>query len=193
MVAKFLVYLDQFKGEALPSSWEAIGAARLLSGNLGGDIATVALGPQSQSVAQLAFQYGASQVFYCDDPILADYRPYPYLTVLAAVAREQAAEVLLFPTTIRGREQAAMVSIELGTGVMPDATALEVEGGKLIATRPVYAGKLFTKTVCDATPVVLTTRTRAFKKPVPDPGRSGSPKKVDAKLQEEDIRIKVVG
>jgi electron transfer flavoprotein alpha subunit len=193
MVAKFLVYLDQFKGEALPSSWEAIGAARLLSENLGGDIATVALGPQSQSVAQLAFQYGASQVFYCDDPILADYRPYPYLTVLAAVAREQAAEVLLFPTTIRGREQAAMVSIELGTGVMPDATALEVEGGKIIAARPVYAGKLFTKTVCDATPVVLTTRTRAFKKPVPDPGRSGSPIKVDAKLQEEGIRIKVVG
>jgi electron transfer flavoprotein alpha subunit len=193
MAAKFLVYIDQFKGDALPSSWEAIGAARLLSEKLGGEIAALVLGAGSQPVAQMAFQYGASQVFYCDDPTLADYRPNPYLAVLAAIAREQSAEVLLFPTTIRGREQAAMVSIELNSGVMPDATALEVEGDKIIATRPVYAGKLFTKTVCEAKPVVLTTRTRAFKKPVADPSLSGSPVRVAAKVPEEDIRIKVIG
>jgi len=193
MAAKFLVYLDQYNGEAFPASWEAIGAAQQLAEQLGGEITTLVLGAHSQTVAQQAFQYGASQVFYADDPTLTDYRPYPFLAVLAALARELRAEVLLFPSTIRGREQAAMVATELQSGIMPDATALEVEGDQIIATRPVYAGKLFTKTVCDVKPVVITIRTRAFKKPISDSSFSGAPIKLDAQVKEDDIPIKVIG
>ena len=43
-----------------------------------------------------------------------------------------------------------MCAVDLGGGVMPDVTALEVEDGKIVATRPVYAGKLLAKVVCEA-------------------------------------------
>lgn len=193
MNGKILVYLDQFKGEALPASWEALGAAHFLGEKAGGEVIALALGADSKGVAELAFQYGVAQAYFCDDPSLVDYRPEPYLAVLADLARDQAAEVLLFPTTIRGREQAGMCAIALGGGVMPDVTALDVADGQIIATRPVYAGKLIAKALSEVRPVVITTRTRAFKKPQVDAAHSGTPKPLAPKLAESDLRTKVVG
>ena len=193
MSGNILVYLDHFKGEALPASWEAIGAAKQIGEKTGGKISVMALGAESKDVAEQAFQFGAEQAFYCDDPTLNDYRPYPYAAALAVIGRSQTIEVLIFPTTVRGRELAAMSAIELGGGVMPDVTALEVVEGKIVATRPVYAGKLLAKAVCDVSPAVITTRTRAFKKPQADPGRTGTAVRTDAAAKEDDILIKVLG
>ena len=125
MSDKILVYLDQFKGQALPASWEVISAAFHLSAKLGGDVIALAIGSESGAVAAEAFQYGASAAFYGDDPSLADYRPEPYTSLLVKVAKEQGAGIILFPTTTRGRELAAICALDLGSGVMPDVSALE--------------------------------------------------------------------
>ncbi len=125
MSAKILVYIDQVKGKALPASWEVFGAAHALAAKLDADVAAVVLGADAKPVAEHAFHFGASAAYYCDDPSLADYRPEPYADVLVKVARDLDAAVLLFPTTTRGREQAAMSSIDLGSGVIPDVTALD--------------------------------------------------------------------
>ncbi len=192
MSNKVFVYIDQFKGAALPVSWESLSAARSLAENLGGGVTALVIGPQSQSVANEAFQYGADEVLYADDATLADYRPEPYTALISKLVKDAAAEALLFPTTSRGRELAAMSAVDLESGVMPDVTALSVESGQVIATRPVYAGKLLSRVVCSAKPQIATTRTRAFPAPQPDASRSGTPTKVDAVLAEADISSKVV-
>lgn len=193
MNGKILVIIDHFKGEALPASWEAVGAASELARSGGGQIAVLVLGAESKPLAEQAFQFGVQEAYYCDDPTLTDYRPYPYAAVVASVARKLSAAVLLFPTTVRGRELAALSAVELGGGVMPDVTELEVSDGKILATRPVYAGKLLARVVCEATPAVITTRVRAFKKPAADPAHGGEPVRVEAVIPEEDIRVKVAG
>lgn len=189
MSAKMLIYVDQFKGSVLPASWEAFGAAQAI----GGSAIALVLGEGSQAIAAQAFQYGASQAFYCDDASLADYRPEPYTAVVAKVAKEQDVDMLLFPTTTRGREVAAMASIDLGSGVMPDISGLEMQGDKVVVTRPVYAGKLFSKAYCEARPQIITTRGRAFKKPEADPGKTGSAVAVAPVMGEGEIASKVVG
>jgi len=193
MSAKILVYIDQVKGKVLPASWEAIGAAHTLADKLGGEVAALVLGAEAKPVAEQAFQYGVAAACYCDDPTLTDYRPEPYADVLVKVARDLGVELLLFPTTTRGREQAAMSSVELGSGVIPDVTGLEVVDGKVVATRPVYAGRLISKAVCEATPQVITTRVRAFKAPEADPTKTGAPAQVPAVRAEADIHTKVTG
>ncbi|OGO29074.1 MAG: hypothetical protein A2Z16_16640 [Chloroflexi bacterium RBG_16_54_18] len=186
---KILVYIDQFKGAALPASWEVIGAARAL----GGSILALAIGPDAKKVAEQSFQLGAEAAFYCEDASLADYRPEPYASLVSKVAREQDVDVLLLPTTTRGRELAAMASIDLNTGVIPDATMLEETEGKILATRPVYAGKLLSKAVCAARPQIITTRVRAFKKPEPNPALSGTASAVEPAMLEADIATRVTG
>lgn len=186
---KILVYIDQFRGNALPASWEVIGAGQ----ELGGSVLVLAIGPEAKSVAEQAFQFGVDGAFFCDDLSLADYRPEPYASLLSSLAREKEVDVVLLPTTTRGRELAAMASIDLDTGVIPDVTALEVMDDKIVATRPVYAGKLLSKAVCAGRPQIITTRVRAFKKPAADSSRSGTATALAPAVSETDIATKVTG
>jgi len=193
MSDKVLVYIDQFKGIALPASWELFGAAQALVSLTGGEVVALVVGAESKKVAEEAFQYGPVEVYYGDDLSLTDYRPEPYTAWIVKLAKELSATTIFFPTTTRGRELAAMSAIDLGSGVMPDVGALEVEGGKLVATRPVYAGKLISKVFCEARPQIITTRIRAFKKPEGDPGKKGTPIYKEAVMAEAELQTKVLG
>jgi electron transfer flavoprotein alpha subunit len=125
-----------------------------------------------------------------EDPELAEFRPEPFADVLSKIAAD--ADVLLLPTTGRTRELAAMVAIDLETGTSPDVTALEVDGDSVLATRPIYAGKLLSKVITrERRPQVLTLRSRAFPKPDPDKGRSGEVTSFEVELGE--IVTKVEG
>jgi len=193
MSNKVWVYIDQFGGTAHQGSWEALGAGLTLAGQMGGGVTALVFGPQARNIAEEAFHYSAAEAFYSDDSTLEDYRPEPYTALIARLAKESRPEVLLFPTTARGRELAAMCAIDLNTGVLADVIALEMTDGQVLATRPVYAGKLLSKVVCQARPQIITTRNRTFPKPAPDPTRSGIPKQVEPALGEAEIRSKVIG
>ena len=192
MSKQIWAYIDHFKGEPLMPSWEAIGAARMLAEKLGGEVAAVVLGSGMDMVVQSAFDYGADKVIVADDATLADYRPEPYVETLAKAAAEHSPAVILFPTTTRGRELAAMTGAALDAGVIADIIAMDVEDGKIVTTRPVYAGKLLAKSVAEGEPQIITVRVRAFAKPEPEDSRSGEVVKVPAALSEDDIATKVV-
>ena len=173
---KSLVYIDHFKGEVQPASWEALGVAKTL-----GTATAVVLGSDLQSVAKAAFEFGADDVLLAEDAALQDYRVEAFASTLSAIVSSEAPDAVLFPTTSRTRELAAMVAVDLKTGVLVDLTGLTAEGDKLVATRPIYEGKLLEKVKCSTKPVLATLRARAFPRPNRNEGAGGSAKKVDAK------------
>ncbi|NWG05828.1 MAG: electron transfer flavoprotein subunit alpha/FixB family protein [Chloroflexi bacterium] len=175
---KTLVYIDHFKGEIQPASWEALGLAKSL-----GTASAIVFGSGVDAVVKAAFEYGADEVFVADDAALADYRSEPYAATLSALASSQSPDLILFPTTARTRELSAMSAVDLNTGVLTDISALEVSGEQLIATRPIYEGKVLEKTVCSSKPVMATIRGRAFPKPEADASRSGTATKVEVKAE----------
>lgn len=193
MSDKIFVYVDQFKGEALPASWEAIGVARSLVDQLGGGVTAMVFGSGVEKVAQEAIHYGADTVLLADDPVLADYRPEPFASQITKVVQENGPEVVLFPTTTRGRELAGMSAVDLKTGVLVDVTSLDVKDGKVQAIRPVYAGKLLAKVESKTSPQIITLRVRAFARPAEDAARTGTVTKVPAAVQEEAVATKVTG
>ena len=173
---KTLVYIDHFKGEIQPASWEALGLAKSL-----GTASAVVFGSGVDAITKAAFEYGADEVFVADDAALTDFRVEPYASTLSALASAQSPDLILFPTTARTRELAAMTAIDLNTGVLTDISGLEANGGQLIATRPIYEGKVLEKTVCSGKPVMATIRGRAFPKPEANASKSGTATKVDVK------------
>jgi electron transfer flavoprotein alpha subunit len=193
MSNKIWVYIDQFKNEALPASWEAVGVGMKLAGEFGGGVTALVFGSGVDEMAQRAIHYGADEVLLADDPILEDFRPEPYVSTLAQLAGESEPEVILFPTTTCGRELAAMAAIDLDSGVLVDVISLEVVDGTILATRPIYAGKLLSKVKCDAKPQIVTLRGRAFPKPDPDESRSGVITRVGVVLTEDGITTEVMG
>jgi len=177
---KSLIYIDHFKGDIQPASWEAVGLAK----SLGTAIALVfGSGDTAASVAKAALEYGADEVLLADDPALEDFRVETYASTLSALAASQSPDLILFPTTSRTREMAGMSAIDLNTGVLVDITGLETEGDKIIATRPIYEGKVLEKTVCNATPQLVTIRGRNFPKPARQEGLTGTITRVEAKTE----------
>jgi len=173
---KTFVYIDHFKGEVQPASWEALGLAKSL-----GTASVVIFGSGLDAIAKSAFEHEADEVFVADDSTLTDYRAEPYASTLSALASAQSPDLILFPTTARTRELAAMSAVDLNTGVLTDISGLEASGDQLVATRPIYEGKVLEKTVCSGKPVMATIRARAFPKPEADASRSGTPTKVEVK------------
>ncbi len=173
---KTFVYIDHFKGEIQPASWEAIGLGKSL-----GTVSAVVFGSDVDTITKAAFEYGADEVFVTDDAALADYRAEAYASTLSALLSAQSPDLVLFPTTARTRELAAMTAMDLNTGVLTDIAGLDASGDQLVATRPIYEGKVLEKTVCAGKPALVTIRGRAFPKPEPDAGKAGTPTKVEVK------------
>jgi len=199
MSNNIFVWVEQFKGKPAPASWEAIGAARRLADELGGSVTACVFGgpgvePGVEPLAQEAISYGADNVLLAEDATLADFRVEPQAALLAEAVRAADPAAVLIGATFRGRELGPTLAVELDTGCIADCTALELNGDRLVATRPIYAGKLLSKCVIpERRPQVITTRARAFPKPEPDAARSGETKRVEPPLSEEDIACKVTG
>ncbi len=172
---KTWVYIDHFKGEAVPASWEAIGVGKTF-----GPVTALVFGSGVETVAQAAFEFGADEVLLAEDIALTDFRAETYASTLTALASASLPDLILLPNTFRAREMAAMSAIDLKSGVLIDVTMLELNGDQITATRPIYEGKLSEKTVCSAKPQFITLRGRAFPRPACNTGSSGTLTKVAA-------------
>lgn len=173
---KTWIYIDHFKGEVQPGSWEALGLGKTF-----GAVSALVFGSGVDAVVKAAFEYGADEVIVADDAALADYRAEPYASTLSALASSGTPDLILFPTTARTRELSAMAALDLNSGVLTDVTALEVGADKVTVTRPIYEGKVIEKTVCTAKPAFVTLRSRAFPKPAVEAGRTGTLTKAEVK------------
>jgi electron transfer flavoprotein alpha subunit len=142
-------------------------------------------------LAETAFQYGADQVFLAEDSVLKEYRPEPLADIVKKAAQEYQPDVIIFPSTTRGKTLAGMAAIDLDSGVMVDVVDLDWSGDEITATRPIYAGKLLAKLVCSTSPQIITIRTRAFDMPEPDPSRAGTVSALDVGLDAGQVATNI--
>jgi electron transfer flavoprotein alpha subunit len=106
------------------------------------EVTAVLLG---QGVADQAAGLGA---FGADKVLVADSAEYePYLTevhanAVAALAAEGQPAVMLMGASAQGKDLSARLSAKLKAGLSTDCIGFSMDGGKLTATRPMYAGKV---------------------------------------------------
>jgi electron transfer flavoprotein alpha subunit len=189
MTSKIWVYIDQFRGTASSASWEAIGVAKTLSG---GEVTALVFGEGVGSIVKQAFEYGADSVWVCDHPTLADFRVEPYTALFAKLAENEKPDLVLAPTSTRVRDVFASAAVDLGAGVVADATQIEIQDGQAHVTRPVYAGKLLSTVVLKSSgPQLVTLRPRAFPVPQQVAGQTGEVVQIDPLYEEGAISTKV--
>lgn len=187
-----LVWIETEGGKAKPTSWEAIGAGKLIADGFGVGVTAVVLGENAAGVAQQALKYGASGAIACDDPTLTTYRFEPYAAVLSKLVTDRAPKAVVAVATSAGRELIAAVAADTDSAILTEAIELSVVDGQVQATRPVYAGKLLSQAASTGEGTVcVTVRGRAFKAPA-EGAASGSVETIPAVLTEDQIHTKVV-
>ncbi len=162
MTAIILVYLESDGVALRKPALEGLGAAAALAASLGGEVHGVVTGAGAAAVAQSAAGCGAKTIHVVVGGSVATSLPSPHGRAVAAVSKEIGATLILFPATVRGRDLLGLVAGRLGAGAAADATGIEVAGGVVRVTRPVYAGKAIQVIDVKATPFCIGLRPNSF-------------------------------
>jgi len=153
---KILAFAEQRDGAFKQSAFEVTKAASDAAGPLNADVVGLLIGSGIGAIASQLGGFGASRVVVVDDPQLTHYSTTAYAKIVAEVARKEQATILFLPASQMGRDLAPRVAVKLEAGVAADCTALRVDKGEIITSRPVYAGKALTD-------VRVTSPTSIFK------------------------------
>ncbi len=185
-----LVIAEQRGGTLKKVAFEMLGVGKELATALGGSVEAAVLGAELDGLAEILAQYGASKVYVASDPSLATYSAEGYTDTLAAVIESAAPAIVLAGATAMGKDLAPRLAAHLGVGLASDCTVLELDNGRLLATRPIFAGKALAKVRLDGDPQMATVRPNVLATPEPEAGATATVEPVAALVS--NVRAKVV-
>jgi len=164
---------DDREGNPKKVMAEVLGEASRLAAQMGAQAEAVWLTDKAAPEGiKLLGELGAKRIWLCEDPAFVPYRGEAWTAVVAELAGKESPQAILGPVTTRQRELMARLAARLGAGLAADSTALALEDGKLVATRPVYAGKLLSKVTWARVPWLATLRPNVFRPAEPQAGAS---------------------
>lgn len=175
---------------------QVLGKARELGDRLGARVEAVVLGSGVDAAAESLTKLGADVVHLVDDPALAAYAGDLWVEALAQLVGDKRPEILLLGFTAIGREVAPRLAQRLGTGLVADATELDIDESErlLVATRQSFGGRALAAVTCPkARPQMATVRPNAFREADFNPYGSGDVERASVSLDAGSVRVKVVG
>jgi electron transfer flavoprotein alpha subunit len=186
MSNNILVFAEQRNGALKKVAFEMLG----LAAGLGGTVEAALLGSGLGGLADTLAQYGAAKVYVADDPALANYSGEGYTNTLAALIAKIQPAIVLVGATFMGKDLAPRLAARLGVGLAADCVAFALDGAKLVATRPIFAGKALSKVKLNRNPQMATVRPNVLPAPQPDAGKKAAVEAIAADAG--SVRAKVV-
>ena len=190
MARKVLVLGETRDGSLRNVSFEAIGAAKLAAE--GGEIVGVLIGKEVQALGSELIQYGADRVVTVEDEKLGQYTSDGYAQAFLAVIDAESPEGIFFGHTALGKDLAPRIAGKLDSGLISDVTDMEVSGGNLVFTRPIYSGKAFERKIITDGLIFATIRPNNIAPLEKDESRSGDVSSVQAEIKDLRTVIKDV-
>ncbi|MEJ2217492.1 MAG: electron transfer flavoprotein subunit alpha/FixB family protein [Gemmatimonadota bacterium] len=164
MAANILAIAEQRNGELRTISSEVVTAARDVADALGGEVHALLLGGAGVGTAAAELgRYGADRVFVGEHDALAQYTAPGYTAAIADHAGSGDYFAVFFGANSAGKDLAPRVAARIDVPLATEATELAVDGGELVVTRPIYAGKVFAQLTLDGEPRVVSLRPNVFR------------------------------
>jgi electron transfer flavoprotein alpha subunit len=185
-----LVIAEQRDGVLKKVAFEMLGVGAELAAALGGKVEAVLLGSGLGGLPDTLAQYGATRVYVADDPALESYSSEGYSNTLAAFLGKVEPGIILAGATAMGKDLAPRLAARLGVGLATDCTAFEIDAGRLLATRPIFAGKALAKVKLNGDPQMATVRPNVLPAPEPDANKTAAVEPVAAAVG--NVRARVV-
>jgi electron transfer flavoprotein alpha subunit len=170
-------------------SFEIASAARKLADQLGEEVCAVVCGSGVEGKAAELGKYGVDKAYVADNPALEPYTTDAHAAAVAKIVKEKDPAILLLAASVQGKDLSARLAGKLATGLATDCTALRIDGGKLVAIRPMYAGKCFGEIMTSSFPQMATLRPNVF--PIVESAKAGAVEKFDPALDPAQLKSKV--
>lgn len=173
---------------------ELLNPVRALAASVGEKVVAVVIdGENTEELGSEAIKYGADEVILVEGREYSDYSTDGYTNVLDNLVKKYKPSAMFIGSTNRGRDLGPRLAARLKTGLTADCTALSMDGGNIVWTRPAFGGNLMANILCpDHRPQLGTVRPGVFKKAEPDENRTGNWIREIINTPEEMIRTKIV-
>ena len=171
MSNKILAFIESKDGKFKNSAFEVVAEANKIALESSSELIVLAIGTAIEQEAQNLAPYGAKKLIFADLTELNGkssktdfkYSPSAYAKVISEVAKSQNADVILLSATSLGKDLAGRIAVKTDSAVYNDCIDLKFEDGKIIAARPVYAGKSIINIKSKSEKLVITIRPNVFK------------------------------
>jgi electron transfer flavoprotein alpha subunit len=187
MAQGVLVFAEQVDGSFRKIAYEAVSEGRRLADTLGETVTAVVLGSDVDGIAGELGKYGADKILVGDDPALTDYTTDAYTNVVFDVVKDNDPRILLLGASSRGKDLSARLAARLGVGLAMDCVALRLDGEKLIATRPMYGGKVFAEVALEGIPQMSAIRPNVME--IVEAAKAGDVERVGANTGAVKTRV----
>ncbi len=180
-----LVYAEVQQGEIKKGAFEIASKAKAL----GATVNACVIGSGVAGIAAEMGKYGADKIYVVDGADFDKYNTEAYVQALAQVAKDSGATSLLTSATAQGKDLTPAVAARLGVACISDCVDLELAGDKLVAKRPMYAGKAYAKVESNGGIQVISVRPNSFN--VVEAAGAGAVENVAASLDASKIKATV--
>lgn len=163
MTRSVLAVLEQRDCTLRKVSHEVVTGARRLADALGGaPVDALLLAAGAVKGADALGRFGADKVITLTNSTFGMYAPEGYTRAIAERATAGGYAAVVFAASSTGKDLAPRVAARLGRPLAQDVTDVGVEGGAVLATRPVYAGKAHLKVKIAGSPALVSLRPNVF-------------------------------
>ncbi|MFT4092817.1 MAG: electron transfer flavoprotein subunit alpha/FixB family protein [Niabella sp.] len=158
-----LIFIDIAEdGNVKKSSLEALTYGSQVAKQLNTDAEGVVLSPASEDLGALG-KYGIKKIHQVNNDSLKHFDAQVYTKVLAQVAEQTGAAVIIFSNNTDGKALAPRLSARLKAGLVAGAVALPQTENGFVVKKSVFSGKAFAE-VNITTPVkIISLSPNAFK------------------------------
>lgn len=167
-MSKILAFVETRDNKIKSNGFEVASTANSFSKELQCEAEVLLIGNNVKNLAIELGKYGIKKVLVCENDKLSNYSTTAYSKVIAETAKQRGADIIILSATAMGKDASPRVAAKLEAGLASDITELKNDGGNLIATRPVYAGKTYIDVKLNSTAKVYSLRPNVFKAELTD-------------------------
>ena len=157
-MSKVIIYGEIKGGKLKKTAFELASAGRKIADELGGDLGAVLIGAQVEQFAPELAKYGTDVVYAVEAPELEAYNSEYFAQALAQVIGEKQPEIVLLSHTMQGKDLGPRIAAKLGVASIADCVSFELNDGKLVGKRPMYAGKCSATWAATRSPQMASAR-----------------------------------
>lgn len=171
-MSDILVFAEHDNGKVKKSAFELLTKATELATSLGGNVIAVAIGTGIDGLTSDLAAYGAKKVVLAENTQLTKYNTIGFAKALAHVIGELKPSVVLASASALGKDLLPRLAAKIKAGLATDSVDLRIDGGKLVAKKPIYSGKALVDVTFNSATQIATVRPNSFSTAAPKTGAS---------------------
>lgn len=157
-----LVYAENWDGKFKKSTFELASYATRLAEKMSDQVVALSIGHVEEEELKKLGRYGIGKVMSVEDDRFSTLDNQVYTRIIAEVAENLAATVIVLAHNNSGKALAPRLSVRMKAGLVAGSTGLPVSYEPFIVTKKTFTGKALAKVVIHTTKKILTLAQNSY-------------------------------